>query len=202
MYCRDSQYLWLQLFDSLMKFCLMYLSMFMSGAVNGGGRYPIYCLILLLFVAGDTFSQDQSADTPPKPFSLDGSLTISGTKYSVSGAARRRPPTSWTLVGTPTLSIYGVSLPFNFILSDQESSFRQPFDQFGVSPSYKWATLHIGYNSLTYSKYTLTGITFLGAGIDINPEPLRLSVAYGVFSRKDINLHRLRFQGRRIILSM
>ncbi|MDP4230631.1 MAG: hypothetical protein Q8916_09540, partial [Bacteroidota bacterium] len=35
----------------------------------------------------------------------------------------------------------------------------------------------------TYSKYTLAGITFLGAGMDLNPEPLRFSVLYGRFQR-------------------
>ena len=140
-------------------------------------------LFLVLSVASEAKSQDLGNLGGANPVSLDGAITVSGTKYSIAGAPARRPPTSWTIVGTPTLSIYGVSLPFNFILSDQESDFRQPFDQIGVSPSYKWATLHLGYNSLTYSKYTLSGITFLGVGVDLNPEPLRLSVMYGRFQR-------------------
>ena len=130
-----------------------------------------------------TYSQDLENLGDQKLVSLDGSITISGTKYSVAGAPRRRPPTSWTIVGTPTLSLFGISLPFNFIFSDQESNFRQPFDQFGVSPSYQWVTLHLGYNSLSYSKYTLAGITLFGAGVELNPEPLRLSVMYGRFQR-------------------
>ncbi len=144
--------------------------------------YPFLC-VLLFSIPRITLSQDLSNVGDQKPISLDGSLTLSVTKYSVAGAIARRPPTSWTIVGSPTLGIYGISFPFTFILSDQESSFRQPFDQFGVSPSYKWITLHLGYNSLTYSKYTLAGITFLGAGIDINPEPLRFSMMYGRFQR-------------------
>jgi hypothetical protein len=137
----------------------------------------VFCIVPKLF------AQDLGNLGDQKPVSLDGAITLSGTKYSISGAPARRPPTSWTIVGTPTLGIYGVSLPFTFILSDQESDFRQPFDQFGVSPTYKWATLHLGYNSLSYSKYTLAGITFLGAGLDLNPDPLRFSVMYGRFQR-------------------
>ncbi|MEP7234903.1 MAG: hypothetical protein ABI778_06375 [Ignavibacteriota bacterium] len=141
-------------------------------------------VIAFLFLAATTsFAQDLGSLSDVKPVSLDGSITLSGTKYSVAGAIPRRPPTSWTIVGTPTLSFYGISLPFNFILSDQESEFRQPFDQIGVSPNYKSLTLHLGYNSLNYSKYTLAGITFLGAGLDLDPEPLRLSVMYGRFQR-------------------
>jgi len=140
-------------------------------------------LFFLLLNAKPLYAQDLNNLGDQKPVSLDGSISLSGTKYSIAGAPARRPPTSWTIVGSPTLTLYGVSLPFTFILSDQESDFRQPFDQFGVSPSYKSVTLHLGYNSLTYSKYTLAGITFLGAGIDINTEPLRLSVMYGRFQR-------------------
>jgi hypothetical protein len=144
----------------------------------------LFFFVLLFFFAGEKiFAQDLGNLGDQKPVSLDGAITVSGTKYSVAGAPARRPPTSWTIIGTPTLGIYGVSFPFTFILSDQESDFRQPFDQFGVSPSYKWLTLHLGYNSLSYSKYSLAGITFLGAGIDINPGSLRLSAMYGRFQR-------------------
>ena len=148
------------------------------------GKYASWLAVAAffsVFSAKNALSQDLGNIEEIKPISLDGSISISGSKYSVSGAPRRRPPTSWTLIGSPTLSIYGVSLPFNFILSDQESDFRQPFDQIGVSPQYKSVTLHLGYRSLTYSKYTLAGISFLGAGLDLNPNPLRFSIMYRSF---------------------
>ncbi|HET9136260.1 MAG TPA: hypothetical protein VFO76_06455 [Candidatus Kapabacteria bacterium] len=143
----------------------------------------VVLLLSLSFLTSVGSAQDFSDIDNEHPIRLDGSISISGNKYSVAGAPARRPATGWTIIGTPTLDIYGLSLPFTIILSDQESSFRQPFDQFGVSPQYKWATLHLGYRSLTYSKYTLAGITFLGGGIDLNPQPLRLSAMYGRFQR-------------------
>jgi hypothetical protein len=147
----------------------------------------LLALFFLSFVAASALAQDTtSTDTyslPIKPVSLDGSITASLTKYSVEGAERRRPATSWTFVGTPTLSFYGVSIPTTFIFSDQENDFRQPFNQIGVSPTYKWATLHVGYRSLSYSRYTLAGATFLGAGLDLNPGPIRFSAMYGRFQR-------------------
>ncbi len=143
----------------------------------------VVALGFLLILSGSVFSQELSTLGDVKPFSLDGSLSLAVTKYSVSGAERRRPATSWNFVGSPTLSLYGVSFPFTFVLSDQENEFRQPFNQYGVSPAYKWATIHLGYRSLTYSKYTLSGITFLGGGLDLQPGPLRLSVMYGRFQR-------------------
>lgn len=148
-------------------------------------------MLLLLFGAvSDGFAQELSNLEDVKPVSLDGSITASLTKYSVEGAERRRPATSWTLVGTPTLSFYGINIPMTFIVSDQESEVRQPFNQFGASPQYKWATLHVGYRSLNYSRYTLAGMTFLGAALDLEPKPLRLSVMYGRLQRaveEDLN---------------
>jgi hypothetical protein len=155
-----------------------------------GLGWKIVVVLVLFGLYRQAFAQDLSNLEDVKPVSLDGSVTIALTKYSVEGADRRRPATSWTFVGTPTLSFYGVNIPFTFILSDQESEFRQPFNQFGASPNYKWATLHVGYRSLNYSRYTLAGMTFLGAGLDLNPEPLRLSVMYGRFQRaveEDLN---------------
>jgi len=79
--------------------------------------------------------------------------------------------------------LYGISVPFSFVLSEQERSFRQPFDQFGLSPNWRWATVHLGYRNLTWSPYTLAGQTFLGTGVELNPRWLRLGAMYGRFRR-------------------
>jgi hypothetical protein len=76
-----------------------------------------------------------------------------------------------------------MSLPFSFVLSEQDRSFRQPFSQFGLSPSWRWASLHLGYRNLTWSPYTLAGRTFLGGGLELNPGILRLGAAYGRLQR-------------------
>jgi len=38
-----------------------------------------------------------------------------------------------------------VSYSFSYIFSNQQSSFQQPFNQYGLHPTYKWITGHIGY---------------------------------------------------------
>jgi hypothetical protein len=74
-------------------------------------------------------------------------------------------------------------MPFSFVLSERERDFRQPFNQFGISPRYKWATAHLGYRSMNLSRYTLAGRTFLGAGIELNPGVFRLAAMYGRMER-------------------
>lgn len=77
----------------------------------------------------------------------------------------------------------GISLPFSAVLGNQGSSFRQPFNQFGVSPTYKWATVHAGYRNVSFSPFTLAGHTFLGGGLELNPGKLRLGAVYGRFNK-------------------
>ena len=49
-----------------------------------------------------------------------------------------------------------------------------------MHPSYKWATAHIGYTSMTFSPYTLNGHIFKGVGIDLAPEGhFKFSAMYG-----------------------
>src|SRR5208283_1371011 len=67
--------------------------------------------------------------------------------------------------------------------SEQERLLRQPFNQFGISPKYKWITLHVGYQNLNYSQFTLAGHTILGAGVDLTPGIFRFGFIYGRFNR-------------------
>ena len=117
------------------------------------------------------------------PLSLNGGLNVGVSGYGISGTAARQSPFSWVVTGDPSLSVYSISVPFSFVLSEQERSFRQPFDQFGLSPNWRWATVHLGYRNLTWSPYTLAGQTILGAGLELNPGWLRLGATYGRFRR-------------------
>jgi len=134
-------------------------------------------------IAVDVRAQDLQNLSSEKAVSLSGAITLSGTDYQASGIPYRREPFSWMVSGSPTLMLYGIQMPFYFIFSEQERNFRQPFDQFGVSPTYKSITGHFGYRSMTFSHYGLSGVTFLGAGIEANPSIFRLGAMYGRLRR-------------------
>ena len=99
--------------------------------------------------------------------------------FDVKGRPANHQPFSWAINGSPVLDIYGITLPFSFIISDQERDFRQPFNKIGVSPYYKWVKLHLGYRNLIFSPYTLAGHTVLGAGIELKPGNFRTGFIYG-----------------------
>jgi hypothetical protein len=86
------------------------------------------------------------------------------------------------------MSVYGFSLPFSFVWNKQQSSFSYPsFNQFGISPKYKWITAHFGYRSLRFGEYTLNGHTFLGAGVELTPGKFRFGAMYGKFNQNSDN---------------
>ncbi len=140
-------------------------------------------LVALLIMSDKLSGQDLETIDEQKPVTVSGSVGLSATVYDQSGISGSRRPFNWLVSGTLSPTIYGVELPISFSISDQDKSFRQPFNQFGMSPGYGWARAHVGYRSLTFSPYTLTGVTFLGAGLEAAPGNFRLSAMTGRFQR-------------------
>ncbi len=128
-------------------------------------------------------AQDLENIGKQKPFSINGALDIRGIGYSSKGIQARRSPFMYVLSGSPTLSFYGIAIPVSFTYSEQDRSFRQPFNQFGLSPTYKWATAHLGFRNVSFSPYTLAGYTMLGAGAELTPGKLRFGFMGGRLNR-------------------
>lgn len=118
-----------------------------------------------------------------KPVHFHGNINLQFEYYHANGIPARQKEFSWLINGNPVLTVLGVDLPFSFVLSNFENKFYQPFNQFGLSPRYKWATLHLGYRNITYSHYTLAGHRILGGGFDLNPKKFRIGFMYGQLRR-------------------
>jgi hypothetical protein len=143
-------------------------------------------LILILTGLFSWILQAQNLEglSKQKPILLSGGITARTILYDANGIANRRQPFSYIFTGSPTISIFNsFTIPLSFTYSEQDRSFRQPFNQFGMSPYYKWITIHAGYRNINYSQFTLAGHTFLGAGIDIHPGIFRLGFISGRFNR-------------------
>lgn len=145
-------------------------------------RQPILLLLLSLCALAGNAQQVENM-LSARPATLSGGINATAIFYHARGIPNRYLPFNYVLSGSPVLSIYGMQVPFSFIIGKQQSSFAQPFNQFGLSPTYKWITVHAGYRSLTFSPYTLAGHTFLGAGIELNPGKFRFAAIYGQFNK-------------------
>jgi len=136
-------------------------------------------LLFLIAVNGFAFSQDLSSLSGQDPFRINGSVTAKLQFYNTDRDNPSRSPFMWYLQGNPVITVYGIVLPFSFRFSEQEMDFRQPFNQFGVSPYYKWAKLHLGYRSHNWSTYALAGHSITGVGLELTPGKFQVGFATG-----------------------
>lgn len=135
------------------------------------------------FIASIATAQDLGNLHSLKPFTANGSVQLRGVYDNISGTLATRVPYSYIFSGNVTFNVYGISMPASFSFSEAERSFRQPFNQFGISPHYKWITVHLGYRNITFSPYTLGGYTMYGAGIELTPGKFRFGFMYGRLNR-------------------
>ena len=137
-------------------------------------------LAQVLTVPVSVCGQDIANLKNQKPVTFHGSVTNSFIFYD-PGKPGSKPDLTWVISANAVLSVYGIQMPFSFSYSASKVNYTQPFNQFGLSPKYKWITLHLGYRNMTFSNYTLSGYTFLGAGIELTPWILRFGLMWGRF---------------------
>ncbi|MEQ8879511.1 MAG: hypothetical protein RLQ12_07770 [Cyclobacteriaceae bacterium] len=136
--------------------------------------------LFLFFVSGLLYAQNLETIGQGKAFSISGGLNINQVFYQADGVENRRDPYNYFIAGNLNLAIYGWSVPFSFSYSDQNTSFQQPFNQYGMSPTYKNVTAHIGFRSMNFSRYSLAGHLFLGTGAEVAVnEKLKVAAMYG-----------------------
>lgn len=136
-------------------------------------------LAILLFFAHPLAGQDLTNIKEQKPFNLSGGIGMGSNFYTSNEPYQTRDPFNWNLNANLTATIYGLSLPFSFVVTQYSKSYATPFSQFGLSPTYKWVTLHLGYRSISLSPLIFDGQSFLGGGIELRPGKFRFSGFYG-----------------------
>ena len=127
-------------------------------------------LVLAVSCCLSSYSQDLSTigEKPIwKEAKLSGGIGGSLVGYDTKGQAAQRPPFYWIVNANVNIDIYGMAIPFSATFTSQNQDFAQPFNQFGMSPKYKWVTAHLGFRSMQFSQYSLAGLNFLGAGVEL-----------------------------------
>lgn len=141
-----------------------------------------YCCIVLIFIAFSSSAQRLDAIGKQQAFRVNGGVSLDQIGYFSSGLKEgRRDPYNFFLSGNLNFDLYGWAVPFSFNYSNQgRVTFQQPFNQYCLTPTYKWVTGHIGYTSMNFSSYTLGGHLFSGIGVDLAPAGnFKFSAMYG-----------------------
>lgn len=134
--------------------------------------FSFFSIVLLV-------AQDLENIAKQKPFQLHGALGFNYTGTMTNDSNRIPMPNFWSANVNLTASVYGFSIPFSAVLTNGKMSVANSFNQFGLSPTYKWLTLHGGYRQYSYSPFTVAGQTFLGGGFELRPWFLRLGLFGG-----------------------
>lgn len=153
------------------------------------GRF-CFAVLMVIFSVGcySVHAQDIETIHKQKILKVNGGLTANTTFYNAQGIANRRDPFYWMFSANMNLNILGIiQAPFSVTLSQQNKTFSQPqpFNRFGISPKYKNVTTHVGHRTMNFSEYTLAGVMFLGAGVEVVPKEgnVRVSAMYGQLAK-------------------
>lgn len=139
-------------------------------------------LIILLSTTLSVSAQDIETIKNSKPIQASGALSASTTHELITDSTLADNSFYYYLNGNLTTTVYGVvSVPISFAFTDNTftKNAALPFNRFSLSPIYKGYTLYLGYNSLTFSQYTLSGHDFLGIGAAYQNEVWDIATFYG-----------------------
>jgi len=113
-------------------------------------------------------------------WNVTGGLGAGLSAYSVSGdRPGRTSPFAYVLSGNVNFSYGDFAIPISVSYRNQQGSISNPFQRFGLSPSYKWATVHLGWRSMPLGQFLYSGQDFLGVGVELNPGKFRLAALRG-----------------------
>ncbi|MDO8366514.1 MAG: hypothetical protein Q7T20_06935 [Saprospiraceae bacterium] len=153
-------------------------------------RLAFRLVIVFLFLGHTLAAQDlqsiyQNLKSPnSRKLQISGGLNISNSSYYSEGIAARRDAWQWLIGANLNLRFLGINAPFAMYFSDGNKAYRLPSYTFtGISPSYKWATLHLGDRNMNFSRYSLSGIMFRGLGFELKPGKWYAGAMYGRLSR-------------------
>ncbi len=154
-------------------------------------KYWIYASALCLWsicLSHSLCAQDVEQVFKAKPLTITGGLSLGSSIYHQWHREARRDPFAYELSANINFNFFGVvNAPFSASLSSQNQTFNAPsYKQIGISPSYKWITVHAGWRNMNFSPYTLSGSNFLGVGLEIKPKelPFQAKCVYGRFAQK------------------
>ena len=143
----------------------------------------VITFILLIVTSSFAYSQNLENVNKKNPVVIHGNIGAAGNYYTSNEAVASRPPWMLSTYGNFNPVVYGISMPVSFAINQFGSSFKQPFAQFGISPTYKWAKLHLGVRSIQMSPLVFDGQSFRGVGLELNPKALRFAAFYGKLNR-------------------
>ena len=149
-----------------------------------------------LLIASTIAATAQQESDSTGDVALRGRIVLEHDLYQLSAdpgdvIAARRPPSLLRLIFNPVVSVGGISIPFDLMLTVPESATRggagesladfvtNPANSIGIAPSMDWATLSLGSHSPRLSALSGGDVTLFGVGTELSPGAFRLVASAG-----------------------
>lgn len=132
-----------------------------------------------------------------EPFSMSGGIGFDSRFYSAWDIDPRQPRQFYVLNAQTNFNLYKINIPFSALLTFSGLQYtvpgspglrekhREKLNRIGLSPHYRWLTLHAGHRNLSFSRFTLNNLTFLGGGVEANPGKVRVGAMYGRLAKAE-----------------
>lgn len=150
-------------------------------------RLAATLLCILLSATARVSAQDIASIAKSDPLIITGAIGTQNTFYHTSSGMGYASPLTTSFYANLNINLYGISMPFSFYYTGDNTSFNYPRFSFNISPTYKGWTLHLGQRSMSFSPYTFT-MPFNGVGLEYRSQKagLRFGAFYGTL-RKGVN---------------
>ncbi len=119
-----------------------------------------------------------------KDFGFSGNASLFSS-FSTSNVPNvTTSPFNYGAALSTTFRFKKFTLPFTLRYNQNKLNVSYPFFRLSLSPSYKWAKLYVGDQTLSYNKLVFSGVNIFGLGFEIHPGWFYLSVIDGMVKQK------------------
>lgn len=141
----------------------------------------------------DSYTQKMQEFLSSDPFVITGTLGADLSAQWATGDDYTASPLALAMYANINLKIYNFTLPIHFNFMDvssvnfaediKKASFLKPTVSIGMTPTIGNWKFHLGYSTMSFSKYTYSGLQFLGLGFEYQGKLLRLGGFGGTLKR-------------------
>lgn len=155
----------------------------------------LFHLLLFVFLLNPIYGQDvegffstiNERIAQKDIFRANGRIGINLNWNAIAGMERRQQAFGWSANAGISLDVLGIQAPFSAAFSNGNDVYNLPaYSFYGISPTYKWITLHGGDRSINLSPYTFSGVNFRGAGIELKPKNWEFAAFRGRLRRASV----------------
>lgn len=137
-----------------------------------------FSFVIYLLSFSPVAAQDIASIAKSDPLIMTGTVGTANTYHYSSVGDGYASPLSNSIYANLNISLYGISMPFSFYYTNDNTRFSYPQFSFNLTPTYKQWTGHIGQSSMAFSSYVLN-MSWSGVGLEYNDKKFRVGAFYG-----------------------